>query len=254
MAKGLEDPKAAEQLKRYQSPADLAKALIAAQQRIRSGEYKRAAPANPDDPEAMKAWREEQGIPTEPKDYEMPALAGVDFEKLPEGVRENIGAIRSTFHDANLTKDQGVKVASAITALAEKQMEQEAAADAERQDKVEDTLRADWGRDYKTNLSMNIAHLEQTFGADLTDGLLVARTPDGRRLCDIPEFNKAINAWARAGGSDVIYDGDGGGAKSVSGRIAEIEGVMKTDFAKYQRELEPEYRRLLEEQEKRGKL
>ncbi len=254
MAKGIEDPKAADVLKRYQSPADLAKALIAAQQRIRSGEYKRAAPVDPDNPEAMKTWREEQGIPVEPKEYELPALAGVEFDKLPEDVRENIGAIRSTFHEANLTKEQGTKVAGAITALAEKQMEAKANLQAEMMDKCEDDLRQEWGRDYKTNLTMNIKFVEDTFGADMVDALLFAETPDGRRLADIPGFNKAINAMARAGGSDVLYDGESGGAKSISSRIAEIEKVMKTDFGKYQRELEPEYRGLLEEQEKRGKL
>ena len=247
------DTKAADVLKRYQSPADMAKALLAAQQRIRSGEYKRAAPANAEDPEAMKAWRDEQGIPNAPDEYAIPALANVEFENLPENVKESIGAIRTTFHEANLTGDQGAKVAKAFTEIAEKQMALEAQADARNAEGVEDTLRAEWGAEFRPNLKMNLAHMEQAFG-ELTDPILLARTPDGRRLCDIPEFNKAINSWARSNGSDVIYDGEGGGKKSVAGRIEEIQAVMRTDFGKYQRELEPEYRRLLEEQEKRGKL
>ncbi len=248
------DPKGAELLKRYGSPQDLVKAHLAAVQKIRSGEYKRAAPP-PEDPEAMKAWREEQGIPADPKDYDLPQVAGMEFDKLPDDVKENIGAIRSTFLDANLSKEQGTKVAKALADLGEKQMEAQVDADIQAFEATDDNLRADWGPDYKTNLKMNIALLNQTFGEEMANELLMARTPSGKRLADLPEFNKALNGWARASGSDVLYDPNkGGGGVSLSERKAEIEKVMNTDFSRYQRELEPEYTRILQELEKRGKL
>lgn len=252
MAKGLDDQaKASELLKRYDSPAAIAKALVAAQQRIRSGEYRRNAPAS-DDPKAIEEWRRESGMGVKPEDYTIPPVAGIDFDKLDPKTQEKLGGVRQLFLESNLTIDQGNKIAGAMISIAEKQMEEEAAGDAAAMNSAEDTLRADWGRDFRVNLQMNMAHLEKEFGADLADAILLARTPDGRRLADSPEFSKAINKWARSQGSDIMLDGEGGPAKSVAGRIAEIKKIMDTDFGRYQAEFAGEYSNLLAEAERRG--
>jgi hypothetical protein len=253
MVKGIENPKAADVLKRYQSPADMAKALISAQEKIRSGEYKRVAAPDMADAEAVKAWRLEQGIPASPDEYELPQVAGVDMAKLDDATKENVAAIRTTFHEANLTKEQAVVVSKAMTDLAERTAAAEAQADARAATAVEDALRADWGSEYRTNIAMNVAFMEQTFGK-LTDGLLEARLPDGRRLVDVPEFSKSINAMARANGSDVIFDGDKGGGTSIAARRAEIEKIMQTDFGRYQREFADEYTKILNTMDERGQL
>lgn len=253
MVKGIDNPKAADVLKRYQSPADLAKALISAQEKIRSGEYKRVAAPDPKDPEAVKAWRLEQGIPASPDEYELPQVAGVDMTKLDDATKENIGAIRSTFHEANLTKEQAATVSKAMTELAERTSAAEAQADARALMATEDTLRAEWGSEYRSNIAANLAFLEQTFG-DMTDDFLGARLPDGRRLANVPEIAKAINSLARASGSDVIFDGDKGGPSSIEARRAEIEKIMNTDFNRYQREFADEYSQILKTLDDRGRL
>lgn len=255
IAESLADPKAGEALKRYQSPAELAKALLAAQQKIRSGEYKRAVPLPEDADEAtVKAWREEQGLPPSPDDYKIPTLAGVEYDKLDDNTKAHLGEFKTAFHQANLTQAQSDTVANTIVRVAESQMMQVAEADALNQERLEDTLRAEWGRDYRPNLKTTHAWLSQQFGDD-TDGVLMARMPNGQRLADMPKFLKLMSQAALGSGSDVFVDEGGAQPLSLEGRRAEIEKIMNTDFSRYQREdMGTEYTKILEELDKRGKL
>lgn len=254
LAQGTGNAEAAKLLARYQSPADVAKALLAAQQKIRSGEYKRAMPQG-DNPEELKAWREEQGIPESPDGYELPPINGqpIDLANLDEGTKASLTVLREGLHKAGLNKEQGAVVSSALLTLAERQAEQTATQDANNRDSVEDALRAEWGPDYRRNLNMNGALLTQHFG-DNMEGVLNARMPNGMRLADSPEFNKFLNAMARANGSDVLFDGDVKGGASVDSRLEEIRNVMRTNINEYYAKgLDVEYAKLLEKQQARAR-
>lgn len=250
IAAGVTDPNMAKVLERFQTPADLGKAFLAAQQKIRSGEYKRAAPAG-DSPEELKAWREEQGIPDTPDGYEVPMVPGVDIASLDENTKASLTVLKTGLHAAGLNKEQGGIVAKALLQVAETQAEATAQADASARDSVEDALRAEWGADYRRNLNMNVAFLKQNFGEGM-DNVLNARTPEGTRLADMPEFNKFLNAMARNTGGDVMFDGDVKGGASIESRLEEIRKVMRTDINKYNADgLDVEYRQLLEKQQAR---
>lgn len=242
---------AAKALARYQSPADVAKALLAAQQKIRSGEYKRAMPSS-DNPEEVKAWRDEQGIPDSPEGYDIPQIQGVDLANLDPATKAGIDVLRGGLHKANLNKEQAATVSQAFLELATKQTEMQAEADAQRMDAVEDALRAEWGPEYRRNINMNGALLTQHFGNDM-DAVLSARMPDGTRLADSPAFNKFLNNMARANGTDVMFDGDVKGGTSIDGRLAEIKQVMQTNINEYYAKgLDKEYAQLLEKQQARA--
>lgn len=244
-------PDASKVLARYQSPADVAKALLAAQQKIRSGEYKRAMPAS-DNPEELKAWREEQGIPDSPEGYELPHVEGVDLANLDPDTKANLDILRTGLHTANLNKDQAATVSRALLDLASRQTEALAEADAQRMDAIEDSLRAEWGTEYRRNLNMNAALLTQHFGDEM-ESVLKARMADGTRLADHPGFNKFLNAMARANGTDVMFDGDVKGGTSIDTRLEQIRQVMATNINEYYAKgLDKEYAQLLEKKEARG--
>jgi hypothetical protein len=248
MAEGIEDPKQAKLLERFQKPAEIAKAWLAAQQKIRSGEYKRAAPVG-DKPEEIKAWRDEQGIPDSPDGYEIP---GVDLATLDPETKATLDHMRTRLHGENFDKGKATVVASILQEVATMQAERTAEADATRMDAVEDTLRAEWGPEYRKNLNMNGALLSQHFGDEM-DSVLSARMPNGTRLADHPVFNKFLNAMARATGNDVMFDGDVAGGKSVDSRLEEIRQVMNTNINDYYAKgLDKEYNQLLEKQLARG--
>jgi hypothetical protein len=248
---GKVDEKQLAMLKRHSTPKAWHNSNMAAQQRIRSGEYKRSAPDNPDDPKAMDAWREENGIPKAPTEYQITA-PGIDIATLDEGSKKNVATIQEAFHKSNLTGDQAKSVSSTLINLANEQLAAQTAADAASRDLIEDALRAEWGKDYRPNLNANIQVMERYFGDD-TDAILTARLPDGRLLSSLPSFNKGINAWARGEGGDIIFDGEGSGGTSIEGRIKEIEAVMNTSMAKYLQTpgMADEYGALLEKQQAR---
>jgi len=252
MVKGIENPKAADVLKRYGSPSDLAKAFLSAQEKIRSGEYKRSMP-DPTDEKAVAAWRAEQDIPDKPEAYEFPDIGGVKYAEMDEPSKAVVSEFQKAFHEENIPKGTASKLAGTLVKVAEAQMMRQAEGDAIAMERVEDTLRAEWGREYRTNVKMGEAFMSADMG-DETNDVLMARMPNGTRLADNPRFVKALAKWARGAGSDIFVDDNGGGAKSLEQQKAEIEKVMKTDFSRYQREFEPQYRKILDELEARGKL
>ena len=230
------DEKLAKRLERYQSPADVAKALLAAQDRLRSGEYKRAAPPEGADEKAIAAWREEQGLPATPEAYTFEYEGkAVDLSTLDPETKGSLGTLQTEMHKANFTKDQAAVVNKWLADTGLKGAEAQTKFDAEKADLNDDDLRATWGSDFKVNLAANLNFMDAQFGAENTDALITARLPDGTRLSDAPWFNKAINAIARAAnGGEVggIFAGTAE-AKSIESRISEIEGIMRTDYNKY---------------------
>lgn len=246
------DEKLAKQLERYQNPGEVSKALLAAQQRIRSGEYRRVTPP-PDtkDEAALAAWREEQGLPKTAAEYTFDVVEGFDFAKADPQTKAALGEFQQTFHSANLSKQQADAVVKGITAVSQKQMEEQAKADAEYGDRAEDTLRADWGADYRTNIQANWNFLTQKLGsAEEATAFVEARMPNGRKLGDNPAISKLINEMARMEGSDIIYNG-GGDAKGVDARIAEIEKMISNQSADYTNAVAEEYQGLLAKREAR---
>lgn len=236
-------------------PKEVGKMLLAAQQRIRSGEYKRAQPKD-QSPEAQAAWREEQGIPSDPKDYGYVLPEGVTIEQVDASGKERLDFFNGKFHEMNVPKSVAEGILKAYNERVAGEAEAMTAADAQLADATSDALIADWGQGFRPNLKMNAAFLDKELGNELTDQFMEARLPDGRKLMNMPEFAKLINKMARGEGGDIIDPGYGGvPGGSVDGRIAEIQKIMNTDFGRYRREgLDAELTKLLETQERRGKL
>lgn len=245
MANG--DARAARLLERYTSPDAVGKALMSAQQRIRSGEVKlRPGPDATD--EQLAEWRLEHGIPETAKDYDVPILLDGKYEDLDEFGKASIDAFRGTFHELDMPPEHAEKIMSVANDIALQQMERQAETDAMRQEDTEDSLRMDWGADYKKNIALNAQFMQDKLG-DSWQSFVTARTPEGLRLADDPKFNKFINQMARAEGGAVLQTGETAAGHNVRARIDEIRKIMSTDYSKYKRErLDVEYSKLLEGQ------
>lgn len=257
------DEKKLERLKRYQSPSAVVDALAGIQQRISTGEYKRAKPPEDAKPEEIAAWRAEHGLPVKVEDFPLPLAEGVKLEELPEHERANVKAIQETFFKADMTPAQATQVLATYNSMVEAQQEAMADADAQAQDALEDKLRADWGADYKGNIALNERFIKTEFGSpELANGILLARLPDdkslgefaGRRLVDLPIFNAFLNKMARTTTTGDVLETGEASLQGVESRIEELRKIMATDIRRYRREgLDKEYERLLAVQDKRGK-
>ena len=229
-----DDDKAARLLERYTSPDAVGKALMSAQQRIRATDEQRAE------------WRLEHGIPETAQDYEVPILLDGKYEDLDEFGKASIDAFRGTFHELDMPPEHAEKIMSVANDVALQQMERQAETDALRQEETEDTLRMDWGADYKKNIALNAQFMQDRLG-DSWQSFVTARTPEGLRLADDPKFNKFINQMARSEGGTVLQTGETAAGHNVQARIEEIRKIMSTDYSKYKREgLDVEYSKLLE--------
>jgi hypothetical protein len=244
MANG--DPKAARLLERYTSPDAVGKALLSAQQRIRSGEVQlRPGPEATDEQRAE--WRLQHGIPETATDYDVPILLDGRYEDLDEFGKASIDEFRSTFHELDMPPEHAQKIMSVANDVAFKQMERQAETDALRQEDTEDTLRMDWGADYRKNIALNARFMQDKLG-DSWQSLVTARTPEGLRLADDPKFNRFINQMARSEGGSVLQTGETAAGHNVQARIEEIRKIMSTDYSKYKRDgLDVEYSKLLEQ-------
>jgi len=239
-----EDEKALKALERYQSPEAVSKALLAAQSKIRSGELQSAElPENATD-EEKAAWREERGIPADPKGYELKSVFDVDYDDMDDAGKATIDAFKGVFHETNVDNATAGKIMDVANQVVQQQLEQEATQDAELRDAVEDDLRAEWGAEYRGNIELNRQFLEGKFGDDW-EQVFSARQPNGQRLSENPVFSRFVNEMARKDGGTALVTGESVAGKNVAARIAEIEDIMKTDYSSYTPAVREEYSRLL---------
>ncbi len=243
MASG--DAKAARLLERYTSPDAVGKALMSAQQRIRSGEAK-LRPGPEASEEQLAEWRLERGVPETADGYDVPIPLDGKYEDLDEFGKASIDAFRGTFHELDMPPDHAEKIMSVANDVALKQLERQAETDAMRQEDTEDALRMDWGTDYRKNIALNAQFMQDRLGDDW-QSFVTARTPQGLRLADDPKFNRFINQMARSEGGTVLQTGETAAGHNVQARIEEIRKIMSTDYSKYKREgLDAEYSKLLQ--------
>ncbi len=246
---------------RYSDPMKVGNALISLQNRLSSGEFKAvkerpvAGADGQIDPEALKTWKTDQGLPVEATAYEVPLIEGLKVEDLDDAGKARIGVFQEAFFNADMTPAQVKGVMEVYNAEVAKVMEAQAVNDARDRDAVEDALRAEWpGQSYRQNMTANKIFLTETFGADVAGALLNARDGEGRLISNNPAFSRAINQLARAGGMDTMEIGEQKGGTSIEDQIKEINTILETDRSKYYREgLDKKKEKLLEQLERRGR-
>lgn len=222
------DDKRAAVLERFTEPKDLGEAFFAAQDRIRSGDLLKPLPedATEDD---VKAYREQQGIPLEPKAY---------LEELPDGlvIGEDDQPVMLDFathmHEVNLTPDQ---MAHAIQWY-NKLMEDTDAATHEQHEtlkkETEEQLRDEWGNtEYRANMNLMNALIEANFG-EQSEAFKNATLGDGTPLLSNPGLVKGLVAMQRViNPAGVIVDGGGDPNQSLDDEIAANIKMMSEDRA-----------------------
>jgi len=169
------DEKLLKRLGRYASPRDVANALIAAQNRISSGELRPALKENAT-AEELAAYRAESGIPAEPAGYPMPegVLFGEDDKPFVESFLTSMHGINA--HPSFVTealKWYHADREAQIEALVKQD-------DAHRIETVE-AMVAHWGKDNERNKNM-VNALINSAPPEIAAKLKGSRGPDDRAL------------------------------------------------------------------------
>jgi hypothetical protein len=241
------DEAALKRLARYADPTAAVKALSQLQERISKGELK--APLGKDaTPEQIAAWRTENGIPETPDKYDLSSL------KIDARDKPIIDSFLKTAHAKGMnteqTRDSIEWYYSEVTRVAEER----AAADKAAASAAEDTLREMWGNtEYKANLA-SVNNLLATAPADVRDNLMYGRLADGTPILAHASTVQYLLGLALEINPASVLDLPGGGSRmdSVDSEIANIEKVMRTDRAAYNKDekMQERYRTLLGAKEK----
>jgi hypothetical protein len=241
------DEKVAKSFERFASPKALADSYRALNQRLSSGELRSMLPKDAK-PEEVAKWRTENGIPEKPEAYEMPEGLVVG-EEDKAGVNEFLTAM----HGANATPAQVQAGLNAYYKIKEQSIAALGESDVAHRDEVQDTLRAEWGAEYRGNVNSINAFLDMA-PAGVKEKLLSARMPDGRAVANDPDMMRTLIAWAREVnpvGTVVPAGGDQMGA--IDTEIDKIRKVMREDRKAYDRDekMQERFRQLLEARDKR---
>jgi hypothetical protein len=251
MAGGNED--LLKSLKRYTSPETYAKAGFQAQQKIRSGEYKRGLPAEAS-AEEVATWRKETGIPDKPEDYKIEPPKGVVFGDADQPL---LSSFAQHAHANNWDQKTLNEAVSWYGQFQEAQIAEQAAKDDQFQTEAHDALRDMWpGADYHRNVNAAkglISSLPKEF-----QGLFAhARTSDGRVLGDHPVILSTLAQLAREvnPASSVVPAGTQDAPKAIETELSQLRTLMRDPSSAYHKgpdagKNQQRYRELLNVQEK----
>jgi hypothetical protein len=220
-----DDAKMLQRLSRYGSPEDVAKALIAAQNRIASGELKPVLGKDAS-PEELKEWRQAHGIPEAPDKYDL----GKEV-KLDEADKPIYDVLFKAAHDSNQTPEQVKATVQAINRVKEAVAEHQEKQDQRFQQEGEDALRAEWGGEFRRNINLVHGLFDGSGSQDLKDQVLSARLADGRPIGSSAEAMKMLLGLALIKNpAGVVVEG--GSGVTGEGIKTELEKLQKIPPAK----------------------
>lgn len=225
------DAKELERLKRFAAPGDIYKGFREAEAKITSGAVKSTLPENAT-AEQLATFRKENGIPETPDKYEIKLSNGV---VVGEADKPIVGKYLERMHKANMSP---AAVNAALDSYYALQAEQTAArekADGEFRDASLLALGKEYGPELQRNLTGVQNMLGKHFPGDAAAQILAARTPDGKRIGDIPGIVQGFVSLMRDAnpGATLVPAGTTNIGKSVSDRLGELRGMMGDPSSKY---------------------
>lgn len=241
-----DDDKFKSQLERFDTPAAMGKAFREAQGKISSGNLRAPLDAEAT-PEDVAAYRTANGIPADADGY---------FKDLPEGLvigeadKEIFGDFAGAMHDMNVEPAVMHKVIEWYNNFAEGQQDQMAELDNGHHQETEDSLRTEWGTDYRANINLVGAHIEATFSEEDAEALLNARDADGRAIMNRPGILAGFASSSRQLNpiNQLAPKTGVTASETLNDEIAGIEKVMREDRKAYNSDekMQSRYRELLQ--------
>lgn len=245
MAKG--DDKVLGRLKRYASPEALSDALIAAQNRISSGELKPVLKKDAT-PEQVAEWRTANGIPENPDKYDL------GNPNLSEDGKAFLAKYLPVAHAANLTADQIKANLGFIGEMNKATAQAQAERDVELEDAGTELLRSEWGGEYKRNIGFINNMLDGAVSPEFKNKLLSGRLADGTPMGSDPETLRFLMGLAliQNPAGTLVPGFSNRPAEGVDEELAKIDKVMRENRDAYNKDekMQARYRELLEAKEK----
>lgn len=218
------------QMERFNAPADFSKSFREQQATLSAN--KQAVPLGEDaTDDDIKAFREANELPMEVADYlkDLPDGLVLGEDDIPIAER-----FMTALHGEYAPAKYGHVLIGAYNEFQEEMQADEVEMDATQSTETTDTLRNDWGTDYRANINIVHAFLEKTFGKDAKEQLLHGRYQDGRGFMNDAQVLKGFAEIARAADPLApIVPADTSAVTTLNDEIAKIEKFMRTDRKEY---------------------
>ena len=226
------DGKHTKTLDRFASPNAVFDSYMALRQKLDSGELKTVSPF-PDKgtPEDQSAWRKAHGIPEKAEDY---SLAFGDGLVVGDADKPFVDEFLKAAHASNMDTDQVKGVLGWYYGQQERAMAAQEQKDAEYLQASEDTLRAEWGGEFRTNINM-LKGLVESMPESIRDIFMNARLGDGNALLNHPDMARWLVHTARTiNPVHTVVPGAGANiASAIQDEIESIEKLMKDGSPEY---------------------
>ena len=254
-----EDADALKELGRYNSQADVAKALVEAKKTIRKGdEGKIKLPGADATPEELAAFHKTIGVPEKPDGYKITAAPPEGME-VSEADKAFLSGVTEKLHAKGgwLATPEGVNAAHTFYyEMMQEQAAQMAAAAVTTAQTTDKELKTEWGSEHKINMTYANSALTAFVPSGKADDLLNLELAGGGKLGANKTFIQMMASAGRATTEDAAFlatlnGGEGMSADAVDDEIKAIQALRTTDSKAYDAKAE-RYKTLLEMQRRRN--
>jgi hypothetical protein len=223
-----DDEKARNVVGRYASPKEVGESLVAMNRKLSSTRPQIELPKDPK-PEDIAAYRKAYNIPEAPEGYDTKLENGLIIGEEDKGM---VDAFLKRAHSRHAKPEE---VKAAIQDYFEMQQAQNKEIQdrfiAQRQE-AEDSLRSEWGNDYRQNVNIVSNFLQNKFG-DTTQHLLDAVLTDGTVLQDNPKIIRALLQIAKESDPVATIGGTYGSVQSIEKEYQDLKQMLATNPDKY---------------------
>lgn len=216
-----QDPAIQKRLERYGSPKAALDALFAAQTRISKGDLLPALKDNAT-PEDVADYRAAHGIPATPAEYDLTLPNGL---VIGEADKPMVDEFLARAHETNMHPTQVQEALGWYMDRQEQARVAQTARDTEARMACLDTLREEFGPDYKREVKIAMGVLDSA-PPEVKDRFLAGRLSDGTLIGDDPAVIRWLNGLSREL-NPVGTVVPGSGTNAVQAVEAEIAGLRK---------------------------
>jgi hypothetical protein len=223
------DEKVLARMQRYASPEAALQALVSAQNRISAGELKPVLGKNPT-PEQISEYRTALGIPETADKYDL----GKDLP-IPDTEAPLMAKFFAAAHGTHQTPDMVKANVKAWRAIQTEAAEAQFTRDEETKAAGEDTLRAEWGPEFRRNINLVSGLLDGAGAPGVINQLLESRLPNGTKFGNSPDVMKLLVGLALVQNpTGVVVPGGGGDpAGGIREELDKINTARNTDRGAY---------------------
>lgn len=226
-----EDAAELKRLARFTSPDAAFKSFREMEKRFSAAKFKTELPADPTD-EQIAAYRRDNNIPDTPDKYELKLEDGL---VIGEDDKPIIDLFLKEMHAAHAPAQIVSAAVNAYYRIQEEQQAQEIAEARAVKEATQETLRATWGADYKTNINLMKATLS-SMPETLRDRFKSATLGDGVFAFNDTEFCEWFAGWAREinPAGTVVGGGADNQLQTIEGELAKMAKERQKDINAWQ--------------------